>query len=444
MTESSTIGTRIRQRRLSQGMRQSALAEVAGISPSYLNLIEHNRRRIGGKLLLLLAEALGVEPTALSQGGEAALMEGLRDVARQTPRDPAATAPELDRLEEFAGRFPGWAQLLAQAHQQSEQRARLVQSLTDRLAHDPHLAESLHEVLSVVTAIRSTASILVETRQLEPEWQARFHRNINEDSQRLAEGAESLVQYLDAVPGSASDIRSPQEEMDQFLAAHDYHFDALEVGGGGDVDAILSASDVLTLPAARQLCRAALAQYRADAALIPLDRLRTALGETGLHSALLAQRFDVDLPVMLRRLAFLPVSDVGPVGLVIVDGAGAILLRRPLDGFAMTRPTGSCPLWPVFRVLSQPGGALEQHLIQPTRDARRVVALACAMPVGPPVVNAPPLLRGVMLLWPAPEPAPEDDAPRQEVQPVGTSCRICARAHCVARREPSVLEEAAP
>ena len=47
-------GNRIRERRLVMGMKQADLAAAAGISPSYLNLIEHNRRRIGGKLLIAL------------------------------------------------------------------------------------------------------------------------------------------------------------------------------------------------------------------------------------------------------------------------------------------------------------------------------------------------------------------------------------------------------
>ena len=52
MPERHMIGTRIRERRVLSGIRQNDLARRAGISPSYLNLIEHNRRRIGGKTLL--------------------------------------------------------------------------------------------------------------------------------------------------------------------------------------------------------------------------------------------------------------------------------------------------------------------------------------------------------------------------------------------------------
>src|SRR6056297_3785337 len=209
MPESSMIGTRIRERRVMNGIRQSDLARMVGISPSYLNLIEHNRRRIGGRTLLKLAEALEVEPTLLSEGAEATLLSALHEAAG-SQKDHQA---ELERTEEFAGRFPGWAQLVASLHQRVESVEQNLQSLTDRMAHDPHLAASLHEVISTVTAIRSTASILVDTREIEPEWQHRFHRNIGEDSRRLAEGAQALVRYLEAGPNSDTEFLSPQDEL---------------------------------------------------------------------------------------------------------------------------------------------------------------------------------------------------------------------------------------
>ena len=43
------IGTRIRDRRLSLGLRQASVAETAGVSASYLNLIEHDRRPSRGR-----------------------------------------------------------------------------------------------------------------------------------------------------------------------------------------------------------------------------------------------------------------------------------------------------------------------------------------------------------------------------------------------------------
>src|SRR6056297_1265307 len=157
MPERLMIGTRIRERRVLSGIRQSELAKQAGISPSYLNLIEHNRRRIAGRTLLKLAGILGVDAAALSEGAETALLGALREAAaRPAPaplpgvaapasegQDGASDdpAPELDRIEEFAGRFPGWARQLAGLHRRAEGLERTVEALTDRLAHDPHLAD---------------------------------------------------------------------------------------------------------------------------------------------------------------------------------------------------------------------------------------------------------------------------------------------------------------
>ena len=160
MARTSLAGSRIRERRVMMGLRQAELARRAGISASYLNLIEHNRRRIGGKLLLDIAEVLGVEATQLSEGAEAALAGTLREAAADVP----GTGAEVEAVDEFAGRFPGWARLLSDQHGRIGRLEQSVEALTDRLAHDPHLAASLHEVLSTVTAIHSSSSILVETK----------------------------------------------------------------------------------------------------------------------------------------------------------------------------------------------------------------------------------------------------------------------------------------
>ncbi len=78
MAGMASVGIRIRERRVNIGLKQSELAEKVGISASYLNLIEHNRRRIAGRLLLNLADALGVDPVALSEGAQASLVARLQ------------------------------------------------------------------------------------------------------------------------------------------------------------------------------------------------------------------------------------------------------------------------------------------------------------------------------------------------------------------------------
>ncbi|MFX0542616.1 helix-turn-helix domain-containing protein [Roseovarius sp. S4756] len=429
-------GSRIRERRLERGLAQGALAREAGISPSYLNLIEHNRRRIGGALLLRLAAALGLDAQSLAHGGEAALLDGLREAAGDAP-GAGAPLPEIDRLEEFAGRFPGWAQLTVATLRRAQGEARRADAMADRLAHDPHLAASLHEVLSVVTAIRSTASILTDTSGLEPEWQARFHRNLGEDSRRLAEGAERLVRYLDDGPGTGRDILSPQDEMDRFMDAHGHRFEVLEEGG--DPEEVLEAVELRPDTGAHVLIAASLVRYRRDAEALPETRLRAALERHGMAPLALAQDLGVPLALVFRRLAAMPEDVTGPVGLVSADNSGVILALKPLPGFAVTRLAGTCALWPLFRAGAQPGMALRQRLVQPDRDARPVLALTAVEEAAPGGFNMPPLMHAYMLLLPD---GMADGAPVETPVPVGSSCRICPRGDCPARREPSILPDA--
>lgn len=102
MNRDSLTGSRIRERRVIAGLKQADLAQQAGISASYLNLIEHNRRRIGGKLLLNIAHVLGVEPSALTEGAEAALIAALREAAN----DGGWAWPRLSGSRSSQAAFP--------------------------------------------------------------------------------------------------------------------------------------------------------------------------------------------------------------------------------------------------------------------------------------------------------------------------------------------------
>ena len=105
-----------------------------------------------------------MNPLCWSEGAEAAVLAALREAAAEA----AKVSPETERGDEFAGRFPGWAALIAEQHQRLRSLEHTAATLTDRLTHDPHLATSVHEMLTMVTAIRSTAGILADTKEIEP------------------------------------------------------------------------------------------------------------------------------------------------------------------------------------------------------------------------------------------------------------------------------------
>ena len=428
MAREALTGSRIRERRVMAGLKQADLAREIGISASYLNLIEHNRRRIGGKLLLNIAASLEVEPQALTEGAEAALIASLREAADQA----GLSGPEADRADEFAGRFPGWADVLAGTRKRVVALEQTVEALTDRLAHDPHLAASMHELLSTAAAIRSTAAILAETETLQPEWRDRFHANIHEDSRRLSDSAQALVSYLDSNDDAADAASSPQEEVEAFLSAHDFSFDVLERDGKDDrviADMVEQAPELVS-QAARHIAGVVLRQVAEDAARLSLTRLRSAIADTGNTDPLaLAAALRCPMPCLLRRLAALP--ELG-AGLVVCDRSGTVIFRKSVEGFTVPRHGSCCPLWPLFAVLGQPGLVVTSRVNQLGRAQAQFECFATCEAISSAQYNTPPLVQSVMLLLPA-------DAGVASGMEVGSTCRVCPQDNCRARREPSIL-----
>ena len=428
MSRDTLTGSRIRERRAMAGMRQAELARQVGISASYLNLIEHNRRRIGGKLLVNIATVLSVEPSLLSEGAEAALISTLREAAA----DSSMFQPEMDRVDDFAGRFPGWAELIAHGHRRIGNLERTAATLTDRLTHDPHLATSMHEMLSMVTAIRSTAGILADTKEIEPEWRNRFHRNINEDSKRLAESSQSLVEYLDGAGDAGAELTSPMEEVEMMLATHDYRFPNLEEDGE-NIDAFVAEQSQLTTQEARTAAIGTLKQLRSDARRMPREAVAEALQKDGLDPSALAREFRVSMAVVFRRIAILS-DDLlpSPVGIIMCDSSGTLMLRKPVEGFPVPRFSGACPKWPLFQALTQPMRPIRRDVTVTGRESKQFICYAIAEAVGTLEFNDDPLYRAYMLVVPV-------DTVQADAREVGSTCRVCPSVGCDGRREPSIL-----
>ncbi|GKY87138.1 XRE family transcriptional regulator [Sinisalibacter aestuarii] len=422
-------GSRIRERRLAAGTRQADLARAVGISPAYLNLIEHNRRRIGGKLLVDLARALEVEPTQLSEGAQDALLAGLQAAGARHEQ----ARPEQDKVEEFVGRFPGWAAVVTAQARRVDELERLVESLSDRLAHDPHLAASLHEVVTAVTAIRSAASILAEP-DIDADWRARFVRNVSEESRRLSESAEGLVAWLDSGGDLAETPLSPVDELGAFVTEAGYRFPALEGARAGEaeIEALIRSVPGLTDAGAAGLARTMLYRYLDDVRAMPAGAFDASRAAAGGDPARIAAGFGVGLDAALRRIASRGGDEVG---LVTCDGTGALILRKPVDGFALPRFGAGCGLWPLFQALSRPAQPVAALVEMPGRMPRRFLCRAVSVPVPGGGFGAPQVHEATMLI----EPAPDDVSALGPVIAAGTSCRICSRDKCPARREPSLL-----
>ena len=414
-------GTRLRERRLAAALRQADVAAAAGISASYLNLIEHNRRKVTPEVADRLALALGIDWTALSGGTEAALVEGLRLAAGRALAVPV----ELDRLEEFVGRFPGWAGLVADLDGRVQGLERAIAALNDRMTHDPHLSQALHEVLSALSSVRATAAILAETPDLPRDWTDRFHRNLHGDSERLAAGAEALVAYLDAGSTMAEQgIASPQEEVEDWLSRRGWAILDNDLAGGLGAEVATLASS-----AARSLAATYLGRAAADAVALPADVLSAAVTVDGPDALAIAGSLALPPMLVMRRLAALPTL---AAGLVLCDGSGTLTFRKPAVGFPLPRFGAACPLWPLYTALGRPLQPFENVVEVAGQGGRTFRVLAWGETTRPAGPRGPELREAAMLILPG--------GSRQSGElSVGSSCRVCPRVDCPARREPTIL-----
>jgi transcriptional regulator with XRE-family HTH domain len=381
----SLTGTRIRQQRSRAGLSQTALARQAGISTSYLNLIEHNKRGIAGKILLSIARELGVPPSTLTEGADSELTSTLLEAASTTPEQTVETST----LAEFAGRFPGWSQLLASTYRQNRDQDTVITALSDRLTHDPFLAESLHLMLSNITAIRSTAEILTSVEDITAEQRTRFDTAVHDESKRLSDATQALIEYFD----KAATQNEPSEAPDE-----------------------VSKSDVTSMPLKHFAASALASDYNPSA---------------------LASEFHTNLHAVFRRLASLKGEgiDAPEMGLIITNAAGQTLHRHALSEFPLPRHGNACPLWPVFQGFSLPERPLQDLIELP--GGAQFVTLTVALPRSEIAFGTLPDYQSAMLFLPRDQ-SPWGTTP-QSARPVGTSCRICPRENCAARSEKTVL-----
>lgn len=219
------IGFRIRERRRQLGRTQAGLAKSVGISASYLNLIEANKRPIAGALLRRIAYALELDPDTLSGNTERRLTDDLVEIAG----DPLLRDLTLDEAGATAlvGHAPAWARAVITLYRAYLDRSHTVTALADRLNQDPFLSDAVHQMLTHVTSIRSAAEILEEVVDLPPDQQRRFQTIIGGESTRLSDVAQALVTFFDRAD-TPTRSTTPAEEVDDFIIERGNYFPDLE------------------------------------------------------------------------------------------------------------------------------------------------------------------------------------------------------------------------
>ena len=171
MARTAPVGHRVRALRRRAGLKQAQLAAQLGISPSYLNLIEHDRRSLSAPLLIQLSRLLDLDLSAFAGDAEERMATDLleafgdplfegHDVTAAEVREVAAASPAAARAvlalyqawrgaresaETLAARVEGGDGLsrVERARLPSEEVNDLIQG---RMNHFPELEEGAEEV----------------------------------------------------------------------------------------------------------------------------------------------------------------------------------------------------------------------------------------------------------------------------------------------------------
>lgn len=219
------IGARIRRKRTAAGLSQVALAQALGISASYLNLIENNKRAIGGALLLRIGERLNIDLERLSGNSDARIVGTIGELMA----DPVMNGVEMEpgSVPDLVARFPEAGAALARLYHAYADANAEIEVLRHRLKSDPLLSQLLHPILNRIAGIKSGAEILEGITDLTEEERQRFITTINTEARELVPSMRSLVDYFDQAAARHKSI-SPTSEVDEAFLVNSNHFPVLE------------------------------------------------------------------------------------------------------------------------------------------------------------------------------------------------------------------------
>ena len=131
MQNTTGMGRRIRALRQKHGLTQAALAQRLRISPSYLNLVEHDRRPLTAALLIHLARELDLDLKTFDQSQDAHLTAELVEVFGDPLFEGAG--PREDEIRALASENPDLARAVLRLHHAYESVRASAQTLADQV-----------------------------------------------------------------------------------------------------------------------------------------------------------------------------------------------------------------------------------------------------------------------------------------------------------------------
>ncbi len=450
----SKFGPKIRALRRRHGLRQVDLAEKLAISPSYLNLIEHDQRALTAPLLLKLAELYPQELQRFAPDDHARLISDLHEVFGDTlfeTHDVTTTDLRETASNESVSRA---IVKLYHAYRDALESIQAVASKVsdggDLTGIDParlpseEVSDVLQENQNYFPTLEEAAERLAEEAGLErPDAYPGLVRLLTR---------EGIAVEIVTHPGPRAAMRSYDREakrlyLSEILSPHARNFQIAHQIGllrlTGEFDRILEKCR-LTTPDSVTLCRVALANYFAAALLMPYGPFLEAARTFRYDIELLERRFGVSFEQVCHRLTTMrrPGHEGVPFHFIRVDIAGNISKRYSASGIRFARFSGLCPRWNVHSAFMTPGIVRTQISRMPDGTTYLCVARTVrqsmggfgaahpllAISLGCEVGHARHLVYGDSV----------DVNNANAAVPIGITCRLCERMDCDQRAFPPI------
>jgi predicted transcriptional regulator/transcriptional regulator with XRE-family HTH domain len=447
-------GPRIRHLREGRAMSQAELARALGISASYVNQLERNRRPVTVPVLLRLTAVFDVPADAFSAAETGRLVAQLRDAFADgtIERSPAASD-----LEELATSLPETAAAVIDLHRRHRDALERLQAGAvgrpgDATGATPDLGPLMpHETVRDIFNAHNNHFPTIDEAAEDRATALGF---------RAGEARPALLRHLREQHGVRTVLRPAQGtigpnrsfDRDRRLLTLGAHLrpgqQAFQMATQlafleqeDEIQRLVALEAPLSAETA-DLLRIGLANHYAGALLLPYAAFHTAAEEVRYDAELLAVTFGVGFEVICHRLSTLqrPGMKGVPFSLVRVDRAGNVSKRQSSTGFHFSRFGGTCPLWVVYDAFATPGSTRTQLARMP--DGREFLWIArttsrgqvgfgrptktFAIGLGCEAHHASRTVYGDALV-----PAAADAA-----VPIGMGCKACTQEGCPQRAFP--------
>ena len=458
------LGTKLRRLRSENQLTQAQMAQRLEISPTYLNLLEHNQRPITATVLLKLAQRFAIDVSSFNQDDETSLLSDVMEALS----DPLFDVHGIKAVEvrDMVGASPAIARALLTLYQAARRGHATKETLPGVPANTDETALGELSFLPSGMPSEEVSDFLLANSNYFHDLELAAEALWKANGLSLETLYAGLVQVLNKRFAVTVDVVAA-EAMENTL--REYHPLERRLGISEMLPlssrtfqlasqiALLGCEGELSAPIARGkftsheselLARTALANYFAAAVMMPYSRFRDAARATRHELDVLQHRFGASFEQVCHRLTTLrrPGDEGVPFHLIRVDVAGNISKRFGGSGIQIARFGAACPRWNVYDAFATPGMLRVQVSQMPDGSSFFCVAKTIS-PIGrqsrPRPIGARLHRLAIGLGCPlsyAKEVIYADGLSLNDpkiMTPIGVSCRVCERSNCPERAMPS-------